>query len=592
MELYERLRILGRGAYGLVHLVRPRRRDGSDQRSQRVLKEIDLSQLTEVSRREAHKEAEVLRSLSHVNIVRLVGTFLETDRLCIVMEYADGGDLADVVKQKRETGMLFEEAEVMATFAQCCLGLQHAHTKHILHRDIKCQNIFLMRSGLVKLGDFGIAKVLDTTTAKAKTCVGTPYYSSPEVVESQPYGLKADIWSLGVVLYELLALEPPFYARNLVQLVLKIIQSEPKALPEQFGEQVRQLILRLLSKDADGRPTCDELLATPYVAMAVGSLATQKPLRPAEHQEATATSIDSPQGQHGDASPAGFRLLNHTELPTLPGSEFAAQAQGILALEARDDLTPRSALDDAVVEGAQAPQADAADIVHELLGLLQSPRQPDRVDAAGQIAEFVRTGVCDHQDFQDLANFTFRPELTVQTEDERVRHLQDDALEEELARLQQRQAALEAGRVVPEALRRGEAKHGDGQMREPVGLATRRGLSLRPCGVTRFVGRGADQGLEALANCDEDKTTGPNTISLDALVKLVSADMMSPHERVRATPPRQVLHAAPDLSTTCLTLDTMVQLLSSETISPRKRSRFAAVSPCPEGSRRPSEREA
>ena len=84
------------------------------------------------------------------------------------------------------------------------------HDRKVLHRDLKSQNIFLMKDNSVKLGDFGIARVLGNTREKAKTMVGTPYYLSPELVESKPYNFKSDIWSLGVVLYELCALKPPF----------------------------------------------------------------------------------------------------------------------------------------------------------------------------------------------------------------------------------------------------------------------------------------------------------------------------------------------------------------------------------------------
>lgn len=81
--------------------------------------------------------------------------------------------------------------------AQICLALKHVHDHNILHRDLKSQNIFLTQKGIVKLGDFGIAKVLDATEGQAQTQIGTPYYLSPEICESKPYGRKSDVWSLG-----------------------------------------------------------------------------------------------------------------------------------------------------------------------------------------------------------------------------------------------------------------------------------------------------------------------------------------------------------------------------------------------------------
>ena len=84
--------------------------------------------------------------------------------------------------------------------------MKHVHDRKILHRDLKSQNVFLTKKGLVKLGDFGIARVLSNTKSRAKTVVGTPYYLSPEIIESSPYNFKSDIWSLGVLLYEMCAL--------------------------------------------------------------------------------------------------------------------------------------------------------------------------------------------------------------------------------------------------------------------------------------------------------------------------------------------------------------------------------------------------
>jgi len=296
-QQYERLGVLGRGAYGVASLVKVKGPRGHDA-PLRVIKETDLSQLPPDKRKEAQNEAEVLRSLSHVNIISYIATFLETNKLFIVMEYADGGDLAAAIKRRREAGGggHFSERRVLSIFGQCALGLQHTHARHILHRDLKSQNIFLTKTGTVKLGDFGIAKTLDHTTAKAQTRVGTPYYIAPEVCDNMEYGLKADIWSLGVVLYEMFALEPPFKGESLMTLVLKIIQAAPKPLPDIYSREAQQIAKSILQKNPERRPTCDELVVLPAVRLALSSLPADAP-----H---TAMRAPTPPAALREASPA------------------------------------------------------------------------------------------------------------------------------------------------------------------------------------------------------------------------------------------------------------------------------------------------
>merc|ERR1740123_392388 len=138
------------------------------------------------------------------------------------------GDLSAALKERREVNEPFKESEAMSVFAQCLLALSYVHSKRLLHRDIKCQNIFLMKSnGDVKLGDFGISKVMEHTAAVAGTVIGTPAYLAPEVCENEPYNSKVDVWSLGIVLYELLSLKQPFQANSMPALIMKIVTAEP-----------------------------------------------------------------------------------------------------------------------------------------------------------------------------------------------------------------------------------------------------------------------------------------------------------------------------------------------------------------------------
>lgn len=225
-----------------------------------------------LAQKEAKNEVDVLRCLKHPNTVAYCDSFLEGRMLCIVMEFADGGDLSQLIKRKKTIPETLRESEVLPIFVQCCLALHYVHKLHILHRDIKSQNIFLTLSGAVKLGDFGIAKVLDHTAAEAITMIGTPIYLAPEVCHSKPYGIKADVWSIGVVLYELLALAPPFTGPNMAVLMNNIVNATPKELVGAYSESLKDLVSDILKKLPEMRPTLIDILERPIIRVVAETL--------------------------------------------------------------------------------------------------------------------------------------------------------------------------------------------------------------------------------------------------------------------------------------------------------------------------------
>ncbi|TDG95839.1 hypothetical protein EPR50_G00244730, partial [Perca flavescens] len=182
--------------------------------------------------------------MNHPNIASFITSFHERSSLYIVMEYCDGGDLMKKINMQR--GVFFTEEQVVDWFVQICLGLKHIHDRKVLHRDIKAQNIFLTNGGMkAKLGDFGIARMLNNTMELARTCVGTPYYLSPEICESRPYNNKTDIWSLGCVLYEICTLRHPFEGSSLRQLVSKICRGRYSPAPSRYSYELRLLVTQL-----------------------------------------------------------------------------------------------------------------------------------------------------------------------------------------------------------------------------------------------------------------------------------------------------------------------------------------------------------
>ena len=226
-----------------------------------MIKKIDIKKLSQEEQRSTYMEAKILEVLNHPNIIRFKEVYkTKAGQLCIVMDFADDGDLAEKVKKQKEKcqslGKMeyFSEDFILNWFTQVCLAVKHVHDRKILHRDINTQNVFMMKNGIVKLGDFGIARVLNSTTDMAQSVVGTPYYLSPEIVQSNTYAFTTDIWSLGVLFYELCALKPPFNGHNLHMLAMQIVSGQFSPLPDHFSHEIKSLLQMMLIVDEKQRP--------------------------------------------------------------------------------------------------------------------------------------------------------------------------------------------------------------------------------------------------------------------------------------------------------------------------------------------------
>ncbi|CUG92502.1 serine-threonine protein kinase, putative [Bodo saltans] len=280
-----------------------------------VLKRVNLANMDEKSKNTAREEVELMQQLHHPHIVQHRDAFLFNDEdLCIVMDYYGGGDLSQVVQSSAEELQTYlaqgngapnrqqagrkqtrqmpspqsqplaspqeqdlmsakapylPESRIMLWFVEMGLSLHYLHSHRIIHRDLKTQNIFVnTANGEVAVGDFGVARIAETIQqahAASPSSTGTPLYMAPEVVQGGHATFKSDVWSLGCILYELLALRHPFASTDLSGLMIRIAKGQYQKLPPHYSKPLHRLVDRMLEKDPRKRPLIDEILSQPYV---------------------------------------------------------------------------------------------------------------------------------------------------------------------------------------------------------------------------------------------------------------------------------------------------------------------------------------
>ncbi|KAG5512108.1 hypothetical protein JKF63_07573 [Porcisia hertigi] len=338
-DALHRVRILGKGNYGCATLYSTKDDVTSSVSPSHAVVVKDINMQTMVNPAEevpaVQNELKVLRTvLGHPNLVQYVDAFFDTRPpnypvSFILMEYCAGGDLAAVIDGRRPQSTAsggkspssptptvsltsteamtdgldpLTEPHVASLLIQTAVALQSLHTEYgILHRDVKPHNIFLLEDGVtVRLGDFGIATQLSRVGDKAKEACGSPFYMAPELFEERAYGAAADVWSLGVVFYQLIARQLPFVASSAVELRSLVCRGRCTPLHElhnkftaRYSHQLKSLVSSLLTVDEAARPTLRRILRHKYVReylkyVPVSVLTAQKPQPPAQVSSAGA----------------------------------------------------------------------------------------------------------------------------------------------------------------------------------------------------------------------------------------------------------------------------------------------------------------
>ncbi|XP_062091497.1 serine/threonine-protein kinase TIO isoform X1 [Humulus lupulus] len=254
VENYHVIELVGEGSFGKVYKGR-RKYTGQTVAMKFIMKhgksDKDIHNL--------RQEIEILRKLKHENIIEMLDSFESPQEFCVVTEFAQG-ELFEILEDDK----CLPEEQVQAIAKQLVRALHYLHSNRIIHRDMKPQNILIGAGSVIKLCDFGFARAMSTNTVVLRSIKGTPLYMAPELVREQPYNHTADLWSLGVILYELFVGQPPFYTNSVYALIRHIVK-DPVKYPDNMSPNFRSFLKGLLNKVPQNRLTWPSLLEHPFV---------------------------------------------------------------------------------------------------------------------------------------------------------------------------------------------------------------------------------------------------------------------------------------------------------------------------------------
>ena len=244
MDKYKVIKFLNQGSFGKIYLV-----EKNDCQQQFAMKTIKLTGVDRYQRSSILTELKILLTNSSEFLLRCYDLFVHRQRLCIITEYIDGGDLDQYIKGNKN----IDPETITRLFLKICVGINAMHANGIMHRDIKPANILITKTGDIKICDFGICKILEYTKV-ATTMVGTPYFMSPEQINHRHYDCKSDVWGIGCVLYALLYNKYPFIGKSLHDLKRNIRMKDPFVGIKPRHNALHNIVKEMLDKNKGKRP--------------------------------------------------------------------------------------------------------------------------------------------------------------------------------------------------------------------------------------------------------------------------------------------------------------------------------------------------
>ncbi|PSC74948.1 Kinase superfamily isoform 4 isoform A [Micractinium conductrix] len=373
-----------------------------------AVKEINLAKLNAKLRQSLESEVSILKRIRHGNIVQLLEVVEEEDRLYLVMEFCAGGDLAHFLRRVKRVS----EATAQHFMRQLAAGLRQMWAHHLVHRDLKPQNLLLSAAspgGTLKIADFGFARNLQPQ-GLAETLCGSPLYMAPEILHFHKYDAKADLWSIGAILYEMVVGRPPFTGANQFQLLRNIERSDarvPEAIAATLSPPCRHLMHCLLRRNPVERLSFEEFFRHPFIATPEEAAAPLPPRAPFARLPLSGGIAHSLAGR--GAAPRHHPAQQHptllfsTSAPAVAAAAAAAQRaragpsapQQVLGFQQQQQATAAARL----AAGPAAGAAVSGGAVVPLGGLSHQlkPRRSLDLDAPGAASAAAAAAIQQHQ---------------------------------------------------------------------------------------------------------------------------------------------------------------------------------------------------
>ena len=248
---YKIINKLGQGSFGTAYKVM-----NIKNKKYYVLKQIFLDQAKKEEKEQITKEAFILSKINNAHVVKYYNSFIEGNSFNIIMEFCEGLDLRKFINAYKKINKPIQKEIIYNFILDLCLGLKEIHNNNLIHRDLKPENIFLDKNNKLKIGDFGISKILKSTKY-ATSQVGTYNYMAPEIIKGEKYNNKIDIWALGCIIYELCTLNICFDSPSILQLCNKILNQPYEQLNN--NKELSCLLDLLLKKNYKERPDIEQV---------------------------------------------------------------------------------------------------------------------------------------------------------------------------------------------------------------------------------------------------------------------------------------------------------------------------------------------